>query len=103
MRSASVLLQPLVENAIQHGVGVRKQSDNISIRASVQNDQLNIDIQNLASSMGDTFDRLVARGLGLSNRRTRLASLYGVNQSFSMRNVSPSALLYPYPSPLGHC
>lgn len=88
----SLLLQPLVENAVQHGVGARKQSDIISIRASVRNDQLNIDIQNLASSMGDTFDRLVTRGVGLSNTRTRLASLYGVNQSFSMRNVSPSGV-----------
>jgi two-component system LytT family sensor kinase len=88
----SLLLQPLVENAVQHGVGVHKQSDLISIRASVQNHQVLIDIRNLTSSMGDTFDRLVTRGVGLSNTRARLASLYGLNQSFGMRNLSPSGV-----------
>jgi two-component system LytT family sensor kinase len=88
----SLLLQPLVENAVQHGVGAHKESDLISIRASVQDLQVLIDIRNLTSSMGDTFDGLVTRGVGLSNTRTRLASLYGLNQSFSMRNLSPSGV-----------
>jgi LytS/YehU family sensor histidine kinase len=88
----SLLLQPLVENAVQHGVGAHKQSDFISIRASVQNHQVLIDIRNLTSSMGDTFERLVTRGVGLSNTINRLASLYGLKQSLSMRNLSPSGV-----------
>jgi LytS/YehU family sensor histidine kinase len=88
----SLLLQPLVESAVQHGVGVHKESDLVSIRASVQNCQVLIDIRNLTGSMGDTFDKLVTRGVGLSNTRARLASLYGLNQSFSMRNLSPSGV-----------
>jgi two-component system, LytTR family, sensor kinase len=89
----SLLLQPLVENAVQHGVGARKQSDIISIRASVQNHQLTIAIQNLASSMCGSSDPLLTRGVGVSNTRTRLTSLYGQQQSFTMRNLSPSGVV----------
>ncbi len=86
------LLQPLVEDAVQHGVGAHKQSDLISVRASVQNHQVLIDIRNLTSSMGNTFDSQVTRGVGLSNTIKRLASLYGLKQSLSMRNLSPSGV-----------
>jgi hypothetical protein len=88
----TLLLQPLVENAVQHGIGTRKQSDVISIRAFVQNCQLTIEIQNLTSSMEETFEMLVSRGVGLSNTIARLKSLYGAQQSFTMQNLSPSGV-----------
>ncbi len=85
----SLLLQPLVENAVQHGIGARKQPDAISIRASVQQHTLAIDIQNLSSSMDETFETLISRGVGLSNTLARLKSLYGTQQSFEMHNLYP--------------
>ena len=88
----SLLLQPLVENAVQHGVGVHKESDVISVRASVRNNQVVIDIRNVTSSLSDTFDSLATRGVGLSNTIKRLACLYGLKQSFHMRNLSPSGV-----------
>ena len=85
----SLLLQPLVENAVHHGIGVRKRSDAISVRASVQQHKLTIEIQNLSSSMDGTLETLLTRGVGLSNTISRLTSLYGKQHSFRMHNLSP--------------
>ena len=88
----SLLLQPLVENAVQHGIGSRKQSDVISIRAFLQQHRLSIEIHNLSSSIDGTFGTPLSCGVGLSNTIARLNSLYGTEQSFTMRNLSPSGV-----------
>jgi LytS/YehU family sensor histidine kinase len=85
----SLLLQPLVENAIRHGIEVRKQPDVVSIRAFVQEDQLNIEVENQESSLDDTPENLIARGVGITNTIARLQRLYGTRQSFAIRNLEP--------------
>ena len=82
-----LLLQPLVENAIKHGVarrrglskieiGIRKESDNLKI--SVVND-------NGASNPVSERDRL---GVGLENVKNRLRILYGRRGQLSVRQFS---------------
>lgn len=85
----SLLLQPLVENAVRHGVGIRKEPDFISVRAFVNENRLNIEIKNRSSAVDATLDKLVLRGMGLSNTIARLQRLYGSEQSFVIRNLSP--------------
>jgi LytS/YehU family sensor histidine kinase len=85
----SLLLQPLVENAIRHGIGARKQPDVISVRAFVNQHRLNVEIENGASSLDDAPERLLSRGVGLANTIARLERLYGSQQSFSIRNRLP--------------
>jgi two-component sensor histidine kinase len=77
-RSAQVprfLLQPLVENAIRHGIGMRARGGEIEIRASVDNGQLHIAVENDGAPSESSWQE--GHGLGLHNSRSRLDRLYG--------------------------
>jgi LytS/YehU family sensor histidine kinase len=70
------LLQPIVENAIRHGIARCPTGGEVSITASVIEGRLRIDIEN------DRMDDLLhpgdeGNGLGLANTKTRLEKLYG--------------------------
>jgi signal transduction histidine kinase len=68
------LLQPLVENAIKHGIGARRSAGAVTVRARRDGDRLAIDIEDDGSGM----DPMAARdGIGLSNTRARLVAVYG--------------------------
>jgi two-component system, LytTR family, sensor kinase len=69
-----LLLQPLVENAIKHGIGARSGAGSIVITAARQGDRLVIEISDDGSGLrGET----VVEGVGLGNCRARLAALFG--------------------------
>jgi Histidine kinase len=70
------LLQPIVENAIRHGIARCPNGGGISITASVIEGQLRIAIENdYAEGLQQRGDE--GSGLGLANTRTRLETLYG--------------------------
>jgi LytS/YehU family sensor histidine kinase len=103
----SFLLQPLVENAVRHGIGVRTQPDVVSIRAFLEQNRLTVEIKNRTSALDDSLENLVSRGVGLSNTIARLDRLYGSEQAFVMRNLSPRGVAVslsiparPSPSPV---
>lgn len=96
----SLLLQPLVENAIRHGIGVRKQPDLIAVRASRSLDRLNIEIENRASILDGTLETLISRGIGLANTIARLERLYGLQQSFEINNLLPQGVIVRLSIPL---
>lgn len=96
----SLLLQPLVENAVRHGIGVRKQPDVVSVRASVTRDRVNIEIKNRSSILDGPLEGLMSRGVGLSNTIARLQRLYGLEQSFVIRNLSPQGVAVSLAVPL---
>jgi two-component system, LytTR family, sensor kinase len=88
----SLLLQPLVENAVRHGIGVRKQPDLVSVRAFAEHGRVNIEIKNRSSMLDGPLETLVSRGVGLSNTIARLERLYGFEQSFVIRNLLPEGV-----------
>ena len=70
------ILQPLVENAIRHGLSGRSSAGRIDISAKVHEDSLIVRV----ADNGVGFERAPissGRGIGLSNVRDRLAILYG--------------------------
>jgi LytS/YehU family sensor histidine kinase len=70
------LLQPIVENAIRHGIARCPTGGEVSITASVIEGQLRIDIENdRTQGLLQSGDQ--GNGLGLANTRTRLENLYG--------------------------
>ena len=76
-RSAQVpglLLQPLVENSIKHGIGARSGAGRISIAAQREGNALVIEISDDGRGLRDGA---VVEGVGLSNCRARLAALFG--------------------------
>ena len=78
----SLILQPLVENAVKHGVGGTVGPIEIEIGARVENGQLELRIRD----SGPGFDRgtLDRMGVGLNNTRLRLGALYGDEASISL-------------------
>ena len=88
----ALLLQPLIENAIRYGIGVRKESDVITVRAFTNEDRLQIEIRNLRSALDESLEKLLSRGVGLANTIARLQHVYGSQQSFLIRNVLPQGV-----------
>jgi LytS/YehU family sensor histidine kinase len=76
----SLLLQPLVENAIQHGITPRVAAGHLHISARRLNDMLSLEVRD--DGVGALLSEPLSEGVGLGNARARLASLYGVQHRF---------------------
>jgi two-component system, LytTR family, sensor kinase len=81
-----LLLQPLVENAVRHGIAPRVEGGMIRIRSLLHNARLQISIQNSGAAHADA-NRPVqpANGIGLKNTSERLRSLYGDDHKFELQ------------------
>jgi LytS/YehU family sensor histidine kinase len=82
-----LLLQPLVENAIRHGIGKHKGEDLIEIYARIENGGLELEVWNANSVVEDSSERIFLRGVGLRNTRARLEQLYGSGASLILRSL----------------
>lgn len=71
-----LMLQPLVENAIRHGIATLSLPGQLDILVERAGDQLLIDVQNDGQQGGEA-----GSGIGLSNVRERLRHLYGDDQN----------------------
>jgi len=76
----TLLLQPLAENAIRHGVARLASPGRVTIRAVREGARLRIDVFNTGSLAADH-----RAGIGLRNTLERLRFLYGGDHSFELR------------------
>lgn len=81
----ALILQPMVENAVKHGIAKRAQGGSIRIAASRSNGMLTLSVSNDGPSLPADWE-MARSGIGISNVRTRLKSLYGDTFELSMRN-----------------
>lgn len=79
----NLLLQPLVENAIQHGIAKNTESGLIRINSYKENGRLKMILFNDGTPLSGDY----LNGIGLSNTKTRLEKLYGNEQNFTILNV----------------
>jgi two-component system, LytTR family, sensor kinase len=79
-----MIMQPLVENAIRHGVAPRAAVGTVTIRARGRRDMLDLEV--LDDGPGVPPGRSTNGGLGLANVKARLQQLYGDRFSFEPRN-----------------
>ncbi|GAB2543256.1 sensor histidine kinase [Rhodanobacter koreensis] len=73
----SLILQPIVENAITHGISKRIGVDCIEIESRREGDTLCIDVRNRNSTLEAGAASASGHGIGLSNTDLRLRELYG--------------------------
>ena len=84
-----LILQPLLENSLRHGMKSGNGAMELSITAHRENGSLILQVCDTGCGLaGDNPGQLFGRGLGLSNIRDRLAHLYGERQEFSIANRS---------------
>ena len=84
----SMLLQPIIENAIRHGLGPRVEGGVIHIRSSRQNGRLSLEVRdNGVGIPEEKLKDIYQQGIGISNVQERLRVLYG--SQFTMQIDSP--------------
>ncbi|HYH86689.1 MAG TPA: histidine kinase [Pyrinomonadaceae bacterium] len=83
----NLILQPVVENAIRHGVAPRSAPGHIEIRAERHGHLLRLQVRdNGAGLPANNSRRACVGGVGLSNTRARLSQLYGASHRFELAN-----------------
>jgi len=83
-----LILQPLVENAIRHGIGKHKGKDCVEVFAHKKDDGLQIEVWNANSIADEEGEKLFLRGVGLRNTRARLEQLYGAKGQLIFRSLA---------------
>lgn len=82
----NLVLQPLVENAIVHGVGPRPGPGHVTVQAHQMGDTLLLRV--LDDGLGlDGTDSNVGFGIGVGNTRARLAAIYGAAASLTLKEA----------------
>ncbi len=80
----NLLLQPLVENAIRHGIGPRVEPGHVLVRAARVGDRLELEVRDDGVGVPHSAMADLAHGVGWSNTRSRLAHLYGARHRFTL-------------------
>jgi two-component system, LytTR family, sensor kinase len=88
----SLILQPIVENAIRHGIGQRVGSDCVEVEARREGDTLCIDVRNRNSTLETTTEPAPGHGIGLANTRLRLRELYGEGSQVRLDMIWPEGV-----------
>jgi two-component system LytT family sensor kinase len=101
----TLILQPLVENSIKHGLGPKIGENQLIIRARRQTDYLELTVEDngVGADIGKRLSRQGSTGLGLRNVEERLQTLYRGGARFSFESQprigSRAQILIPIPTP----
>lgn len=87
----SLILQPIVENAIRHGIGERVGADHIEIESRREADRLVIEVRNRNSTL-EASSPASGHGIGLSNTALRLRELYGTGAEVRLDALWPQGV-----------
>jgi len=90
----SLLLQPIVENAIKYAVTPMEEGADITLDARVAGDRLVVSIADTGPGLNDAAPKLnPSSGVGLANIRDRLAQAYGIDHRFELSPNHPHGLI----------
>ena len=97
----SLLLQPLVENAIKHAISLAINGGSISVSASVSEKKLLLSVADDGPGLELRYSgEPKGTGVGLVNCRERLKEIYGENQVFALGKTEPHGLTVMISIPL---
>jgi len=82
----NLLLQPLLENALRHGIGRSTEAGWIRISAKRENGSLLITVSDNGAGLPSNWQMKTSSGIGLANTAARLQQLYGENHRFDIHN-----------------
>jgi two-component system, LytTR family, sensor kinase len=87
-----LILQPIVENAIQHAVAPRTAQSHIDIKAQRLDGLLRLEVKDNGPGIASKSDLLALGGVGLNNVRARLSQVYGSDFRFELMNAGNGGL-----------
>jgi two-component system LytT family sensor kinase len=96
----NLILQPIVENAVRHGIATQTQIGAISISSEIGNGTLIIRVQDSGPGFSGDREDLFASGFGLRNCRDRLDRLYGKDYRLTLDNAPQGGALVSLEIPL---
>jgi two-component sensor histidine kinase len=82
----NLILQPLTENALRHGIGRSAGSGLVGISSGVENNNLRLTVYDDGAGLPDDWQMKSSAGIGLANTAARLQQLYGSHHEFDIRN-----------------
>jgi sensor histidine kinase YesM len=86
----NLILQPIVENAIRHGIAPRAEAGLIQVQVRLENGFVELSVKDNGVGLNETEG--ITNGIGLSNTRKRLEKLYGEHYGFEVSSPSTSGL-----------
>ncbi len=85
-----LILQPLAENAVRHGIGPREGPGSVSVRAERSNGRLRMVVEDDGVGMGNAPSGQAGSGIGLGSVRSRLAFVYGDDHAVAIEPRIPA-------------
>jgi anti-sigma regulatory factor (Ser/Thr protein kinase) len=82
----NLILQPLTENALRHGIARSANSGLVGISSAVTNGHLRLTVYDEGAGLPDDWQLKGSAGIGLANTIARLQQLYDDDQQFDIRN-----------------
>ncbi len=83
----NMILQPLVENAIKHGIAPLSQGGTVIVGSERENGNLLLSVSDNGVGLKNTDISTIPEGVGLRNTKSRLKHLYGIKHKFEILPV----------------
>jgi two-component sensor histidine kinase len=82
----NLILQPLTENALRHGIGRSADSGVVGISSAAEDGHLRLTVYDDGAGLPDDWQMKGSTGIGLANTAARLQQLYNDNHQFDIHN-----------------
>jgi len=82
----NLILQPLTENALRHGIGRTADSGLVGIKSAAQDGHLRLTVYDEGAGLPEDWQLKGSAGIGLANTIARLQQLYDDDHEFDIRN-----------------
>ena len=104
-----MILQPVVENALQHGIRGQEEDSQIIVHAYVKEDRLNLTVKDTGYGLSPQMEQKLQSGqissgrqggIGVGNVRQRLRLIYGEDASLTVSNREEGGVVVRITNPL---